>query len=213
MFRSIACCAALVTGLLFSPGLSARSANACDGAACATASAAKPLDLMKFMHGKSSAQRIGTAHAAKARHVARTRHTQDTSASQAEPAPVATAFAPETTSEAAEPDVQVVASDELNEIDRAAAPLQAATNGLVQAETNGAASGIDPAVRTVDAEQFNDIDRKPEALPAASADQQTNDGARGAASMSWLEHVWSSWSSWVWASLSATVTAVRHLFG
>jgi hypothetical protein len=57
MLRTIGCCAALILGLLLSLSLAAVPAGACEGAGCRTAATAKPLDLMKFMHRPTAAAR------------------------------------------------------------------------------------------------------------------------------------------------------------
>jgi hypothetical protein len=221
MLRPLARCAALVLGLLFSLSLGAPSADARDGSA-------RPLDLMKFMQGKSAAKhatvsRRGTTHHGKPRHAkrdaARTHDddlakddlakTESAPATQPDAAPSETAKPAETAAAPAPapaPDVQVVASGELNDIDRAApAP----------AETNGLAGGSGQPVQMVGAQDFNAIDGQAAGATAPQTEQQADasGGESAVTTTSWLQGLWSSWSLWIWSSLSSAFTAVRDLFG
>jgi hypothetical protein len=222
MFRAIACCTALVLGLLLSIGFAARPADACEGATCPVIAKAKPLDLMKFMHGKTPVKRPVSAYAVKPRHpheiVRKLAHEQGYGHSIAQrhrehptavartaaapaplPAEAATAFASEP-----DPNVQVVASGELNDIDRAAGPAPA--------ETDGTAMHADQSVQEVDAEAVNNIDSKP-TEPAPQLASQSTDSKAMTSTVSWVLAAWSSWSSWIWSSLSDAAVAVRQLFG
>src|SRR5437870_5589690 len=117
MFRLIACCAALVLGL----SLNAVAAPACDDDGCQTGTASKPLDIMKFMKEQAASTRAGSTRAAKPQQskapaVAHApRPVRRAVAARRKPAgmPVqaAASFATQ------EPRVQIVASDEFNDID------------------------------------------------------------------------------------------------
>ena len=100
--------------------------------------------------------------------------------------------------------MQVVASDEFNDIDRAAAATVPA------AETTGAAIAAEPKVQLVDTEAFNDIDRKAADRPPLSATARIADAhASGQASVSWLQWIWSA----VGSTFAALATAVHQLIG
>lgn len=201
MFRVIACCAALVLGL----SLNAVAAPACDDAGCQTATESKPLDIMKFMREQAASTRATKLRQSKAQPVVHVqRPARRTIAARPKPAglPVeaAASYA------AQEPTVQIVASDELNDIDRAAAATTA------PAETTGAATTAEPNVQLVDAEEFNNIDRKAEDRLPLSARARIADAQRAGAQQASM-----SWMQWIWSGLAnvfiALATAVHQLVG
>ena len=111
---------------------------------------------------------------------------------------------------AQQPTVQVVASDEFNDIDRAA-PATATSE-----ETTGAASAAEPNVQLVDTKGFNDIDRKAEdRLPLSAAariaDAHTSAGQTNIPqpSVSWVQWTWSA----VRSTFAALATAAHQLVG
>ena len=204
-FSRIACCAALIVGLAqtISP------AGACDGPDCRAATKskpqAKPLQLGKFMRHSSAKN---AAHASKRgdghRQVTLARQRKHTSppaaaAPEAIPVEAAAAFASQPSAQ-----VRVVASDELNEIDRAAGP--------VPIETTGAGWPAEQAVQFADAADYNDIDRKSDDLRLASLASVPSNGdvpMRGdQASRSWIERLWARLQN----AFIAVAAAVRYLF-
>jgi hypothetical protein len=106
---------------------------------------------------------------------------------------------------AQEPAVQIVASDEFNDIDRAAAATPA------PAETTGSAVAAEPNVQLVDNGEFNDIDRKAEDRLPLSARARIADAHAGATqpSVSWLQWIGSA----VGSIFTALATAVHQLVG
>jgi hypothetical protein len=225
MFRTIVCCAALTLGL----GLNAVAAPVCDDADCQTATKSKPLNIMQFMREQAASTRRATprqsggakprqsrmpsaAHRAPAvAHVQRP--ARRTVAAAAKPSGVPTEAA--TSYAAQHPPVQVVASDEINDIDRAA-PATATSD-----ETTGAAGAAEPNVQMVGTEEFNDIDRKAEELLRMSAlarmaDAQPNAGEAKVAQPS-VAPTNVSWLQWIWSAVTGTFTAMaaaaHHLVG
>lgn len=208
-FRVIACCAAaLVMSLPLGPGASA--APACDRAGCRTTADGKPLDIMQFMREQAASTRVAKPRRAKARAAAPVQRSAHRSvAARPKPKP-ATLPVEASKSFASQPeqDVPVVASDEVNAIDRAAdRPADKSPP-----ETVGAAAVDGPVVQLVDASEFNDIDRKAEngpplpANPTHSGDASTHNEQ---ASASWLQRIWSALGS----TLTALASAVHHLIG
>ena len=183
--RGIACRTALVAGL----SLAVAPAFGCDGTDCASAaktkSPSKPLRLDQFMRHPAT---TATAGAAKVRKATKThaaaapRHRHRVAAKPDPltlPVEAAKAFA-------AQPDanVRVVASDELNEIDLAAA-VPSETGAVVAASQN---------VLVVDAGELNDIDRLADQPRAASPDSVAtprNPTVGGeTASQTWTQRLW-----------------------
>ena len=202
MLRAIACCA-LALGLMSS--LSATAAPACDGAECRTPRNGKPLNIMQFMREQAASTRKAEPRPVTSRPVAKQRPAHRTIAARPKPsklpAEAAASFASQPASDAQVSDVQVVASDEFNAIDRAAA----------SAETIGAAMSTGPDVQLVDAEEFNDIDRKADdgklrlvepmpKQPQVHVEQ---------ANVSWLRWIWSALGS----TFAALATAMHQLIG
>ena len=198
MFRVIACCAALVLGL---------------GANAVAASESKPLDIMKFMKEQAANTRPASPRAAKPQQskapaVAQApRPAHRAVAARAKPArlPIEAAASYATQ----EPRVQIVAGDELNDIDRAA-PEAAAP-----AETTGSAVATAPNVQLVDNGAFNDIDRKAEdRLPVSTAMRIA--AAHASAPQSSVPPTM-SWWQWIGSALAnifmALAAAVHHLTG
>ena len=221
MFRAAVCCVALSLVALLGPSRNAAAAPACDGDGGQTAAPAKPLDIMKFMREQAASTRTASTRTAKPRQrkaepVAQApRPARRAAAARSKPAglPVeaAASYA------AQQPTVQIVASDEFNDIDRAAAATAA------PAETTGAAIAAGPNVQLVDTEEFNAIDRKAEARLALSAttriaDAHASTGQPSAPpgvspsvspSVSWLQRIWSA----VAGTFAALATAVHQLVG
>jgi len=199
MFRVIACCAVLILSF---------SLNA-------VAADSKPLDIMKFMKEQAASTRPASPHTVRAR-VAKPRQAPAVAHAQ-RPAHRAVAARRKPTGlpdEAAasfatqEPKVQIVASDELNDIDRAA-PEVAATPAPT--ETTGSAVAAASNVQLVDNGEFNDIDRKAEArLPVPTA-MRIADAHASAPQPS------VSWWQWIGSAVAnlfvALATAVHHLTG
>ncbi len=204
-FHAIACGAALGLGLLFTLG--AAAAPDCDGAGCSKSAPAKPLNIMQFMREQAASTRVAKPPRDKARATANVkRPTRRAVAAQLQPANRPALPVDASASFASQPaqSVQVVSSDELNAIDRAA--------GSAPAETVGAAIAAGAAVQMVDAEEFNDIDRKTENSPPLSAGatpQRDAPAHNEQASSSWLQWIWSA----VGSTLTALATAVHHLVG
>ena len=212
MLRATACCAALVfvlvPGLLSSP--SATAAPACDGAECRTPANGKPLNIMQFMRQQAASTRKAEPHPVASRPVAKKqRPAHRTIVARPQPAKLpaaaAASFASQPASDAQISDVQVVASDEFNAIDRAAG----------SAETIGAAMSTGPDVQMVDAEEFNDIDRKADdgkPRPAEPMPEQMTGQPQAhieQANVSWLRWIWSALGN----TLAALATAMHQLVG
>ncbi len=200
MFRTVLCCAALVLAL--SPNASA--ASACDGTACGKPAPAKPLDIMQFMREQAASTRVSRPRPANTGASTRIqRPAQRKVTARPKPAPLLTDAAKSSASQP-EQTVELVASDELNAIDRAANPSPP--------ETVGAAVTSGPGVQMVDVEEFNHIDRKaddgaPLSMPAArSGDAPTHNEQ---ANPSWLQWIWSALAN----TLTALASAVHHLIG
>jgi len=100
-----------------------------------------------------------------------------------------------------QPAVQVVASDELNDIDRAA-PATATSE-----ETTGAASAAGPNVQLVETEEFNDIDRKAEDRLPLSAAARIAD-AHASAGQTNVAQTGVSWVQWIWSAVAGTFAAL-----
>jgi hypothetical protein len=209
MFRTIVCSAAL--GLALS--LNAVAAPACDDADCQTAAKSKPLDIMKFMREQAASTRTATAKprqskvqpAAKVPPVAHAqRPARRAVAARRKPADMPVAAAASYATQ--EPRVQIVASEEFNDIDRAAPETAAA------AETTGAAVPTGPNMQLVDNGAFNDIDRKVEdrpPVPAAARVADAHASAGQANNVSWLASIWSALGN----IFTALATAVHQLVG
>jgi hypothetical protein len=200
MFRAIACCAALVLGL----SLNAVAAPACDDDGCQAATQSKPLDITKFMKDQASSTRAATSRPSKAQpvsHVPRTARR----AVAARPKPAGLPVEAAASYAAQEPAVQIVASDEFNDIDRAAAATPA------PAETTGSAVAAEPNVQLVDNGEFNDIDRKAEDRLPLSARARIADAHVSATQpiVSWLQWIGSA----VGGIFTALATAVHQLVG
>ena len=165
MLRAIACRAALALALVLVLGpllgllssQSAPGAPACNGTECRTPANGKPLNIMQFMREQAASTRKAQSRPVTHRPVAKVqRPAHRTIAARPRPAKLpaeaAASFASQPESDVQASDVQVVASDEFNAIDRAAA--------AAPTETVGTAAPTGPDVRLVNAEEFNDIDRK-----------------------------------------------------
>lgn len=201
--RAVAGCAAAVLGVLLS--LNVPAASACEGAGCR---AGKPLDIMRFMLEQAASTRVGEIEPSHGKVLAKAkvhRRSHGAVAAQPQPTPIpaeaAASFASRPGQQVPE-NVEFVASDEANAIDRAAdaAPV----------ETTGAAAAGGPAVQLVDAAEFNDIDRKADDRLPLSARVAGGDGApthSERASLAWLHWLWSALGS----TLAALATAVRQL--
>ena len=224
MFRIIVCCAALTLGL----SLNAIAAPVCDDAECQTTTKAKPLNIMQFMREQAASTRAAASRQSgttkprqsKAQSVARK---APSGAHGQRPARRAVAAGPKpsglpteaaTSYAAQQPPVQVVASDELNDIDRAAPTPATATSD----ETTGAAAAAEPNVQLVENGEFNDIDRKAEELlrqsalaRMADAEANTKVAQPSAAqtNVSWLRWIWSGVAN----TFAALATAAHHLVG
>jgi len=201
-FRAMACGAALLVCLV----APAAEAATCDGAPCPPArpsKTSKPLQLGQFMR---TAAKPSTRTAKPATRVAK----PVTHAVMASPgkifgkqhralalrkriAPPAEAETPLPTEAAAafasqhDPDVRVVAADELNDIDLAAEPAVP--------ETNGAAPSDAIALRFADATSYTVADRPDDerASPARASEPPgaaTPDDRPGP---SWIERFWAGW--------------------
>jgi hypothetical protein len=229
MFRTIVCCAALILIPFLGLSLNAVAAPGCDEAECQTATKSKPLNIMRFMREQAASTRAATPRQSgtakprqsKVQPVARkaisVAHVQRPArrAVAARPKPAGLPIEAAASYAEQQPAVQVVASDELNDIDRAA-PATATSN-----ETTGAAGAAEPNVQLVDTAEFNDIDRKAEELLRLSAlariaDAQANAGQAKVAqpnvaqtNVSWLQWIWSA----VGSAFGALATAAHHLIG
>jgi hypothetical protein len=229
MFRTIVCCAALVVVPVLGLSLNAAAAPACDDAECRTATKPKPLNIMQFMREQAASTRAATLRqsgAAKPRqskmqpvaHKALpVAHVQRPARRAVAARPKPTGLPTEATASyaAQQPPVQVVASDEFNDIDRAA-PATA-----ISGETTGAANAAEPIAQFVEPQEFNDIDRKAEERLRLSALARIADERASAQqasvtqpsvtqhSVSWLQSIWSALGN-VFAALA---TAVHQLVG
>jgi hypothetical protein len=225
MFRTIVCSAALILALILAPilalSLNAVAAPACDDAECHTVAVSKPLDIMKFMREQAASTR--TAHAGRTRTAKPRPSKAQPVAHMQRPVRRAVAARPKPAGVPAEaavsyasqqPAVPVVASDEFNDIDRAA-PATA-----TPAETTGTAMAAEPNVQLVIAEEFNDIDRMAEDRPPLSATVRVADAHAGARqpseqpsaaqpNVSWLQSIWSALGN----LFAALATAVHQLVG
>jgi hypothetical protein len=202
MFRTIVCSAALILAL----SLNAVAAPACDDGECQTATDSKPLDIMKFMREQAASTRAAKTRPSKTQPVAHVqRPVRRAVAARPKPAGLPVEAAASYASQ--QPTVQVVASDEFNDIDRAAAAAATAA----PAETTGAAIAAESNVQLVDADAFNDIDRKAEDRPPLSAKARVAGAhaSAGQTSVSWLQWIWSA----VGNIFAALATAVHHLVG
>jgi hypothetical protein len=200
MFRTIVCSAALILAL----SLNAVAAPACDDAECRAATQSKPLDIMKFMREQAASTRAAKPRQSKVQPVAHVqRQVRRAVAARSKPAGLPVEAAASYASQ--RPAVQVVASDEFNDIDRAAAAT------ATPAETTGAAMAVEPNVQLVDTEELNDIDRKAEDRPPLSATARIADAhaSTGQTSVSWLQWIWSA----VGSTFAALAAAVHQLVG
>lgn len=213
MFRTTIRTAALVLGLLLSVGLGAPLALACEGAECQTD--AKPLDLKRFMREQAASTRTPeamgqtrseTRHTStrKTAQVHHPRHRTVAMRHQKQPqkAPVAAKANAEQVSAPNSLDVQVVSADEVNDIDRAAGPAPAETDG------QGSPSGQDAqtsgqGVHVVVQNDFNEIDRRAADLvrlaPPVAATMSEAVPQSGSVAMSWTM----SWVQWLWSAIGA----------
>jgi hypothetical protein len=203
MFRVIACCAALVLGL----SLNAVAAPACDDDGCQTSTASKPLDIMKFMKEQAASTRPASPRATKPQQskTPTVAHVQRPARRVVRPKPAEMPVEAAASYAAQEPKVQIVDSDELNDIDRAAPAAAAA------AETTGAAVTAGPNVQLVDNGEFNDIDRKAEERMPVSTAMRIADThpSTPQPSVSWLQWI----ASAVGSIFTALAAAVHHLTG
>ena len=95
----------------------------------------------------------------------------------------------------------MVASDELNAIDRAGTPAPAETVGA-------APSGAGQNVQMVDADEFNDIDRKAyNGLLAEAARLRGDAQARGEQPAS-ASQADTSWLRWIWSAMAGALAAL-----
>jgi hypothetical protein len=224
MFRTIVCRTALVLVPLLGLSLNAVAAPACDDTECQAATKSKPLNIMQFMREQAASTRAATPRrsdtakprqsklqpvAHKATSVAHVqRPARRAVAARPEPAGLPTDAA--ASYAAQQPAVQVVASDEINDIDRAAAAT------ATSEETTGAASVAEPNVQLVETEEFNDIDRKAEERLRLSALSRIADERASAQqanvtqpSVSWLQWIWSA----VGSAFAALAAAAHQLVG
>ena len=212
MLRSITCCAVPALILVLPSSLSASAAPACDGTECRTPANGKPLNIMQFMREQAASTRKAEPRPVASRPVAKVqRPTHRTIAARPKPAKLpaeaAASFAAQPASDVQVSDVQIVASDEFNAIDRAAAaaPL----------ETVGAAMSTGPDVRLVDAEEFNDIDRKADDGKLRLAEPMPKQMTKQP--QMHVEQANVSWLRWIWSALGSTfaalATAMHQLIG
>ena len=200
MFRTIACCAALVLGL----SQNAVAAPACDDVECQAATKSKPLNIAQFMREQAASTRAAKPRQSKVQPVTHVqRPVRRAVAARRKPTGLPVEAAASSASQ--QPTVQVVASGEFNDIDRAA-PATAAP-----AETTGAATAAEPNVQVVDTEEFNDIDRKADDRLPLSATARIADAhaTAGQASVSWLQWILSA----VGSTFAALAAAVHQLVG
>jgi hypothetical protein len=205
MFRTFICCTALVLGL----SLNAVAAPACDDDGCQAATPSKPLDIMKFMKEQAANTRAATAKprptkAQPVAHVQRPAHRAVAARRKPADMPVEAAASYATQ----EPRVQIVDSDELNDIDRAAPEIAAAA----PAETTGAAIAAEPNVQLVDNGEFNDIDRKAgERMPQLTAMRIADAHASAQqSSVSWWQWIGSAFAN-IFVALATAVHQLLHL--
>ena len=139
-------------------GLSQNAVAAARPATTPNANAAaksKPLNIIQFMREQAASTRAAKPRQSKVQPVAQAqRPARRVVAARPKPAGLPVEAAASYASQ--QPTVQVVASDELNDIDRAAAAT------VASAETTGAAIAAEPNVQLVETGEFNDIDRKAE---------------------------------------------------
>jgi hypothetical protein len=206
LFRAILCCAALILALLF--GLKAGATPADAGG--------KPLDLMQFMREQAASTRKAEAarHAtAKRRRAAERAHRKPRAvaakpkekeqAVAAKPQPPAVLPMPMPREAAASfaaqppPEVEVVASDEINSIDLAGEAASPETVGAPPA-------AAEPPVEVAAAGALDALDRDSSAAaPAASSPPVVE------AEASWMQWLWSAVSG----AFAALAAAVRQLIG
>jgi hypothetical protein len=208
MYRTTICCAALIFGLLAALSVTAQSAGACNGTACA-AGKPQPLNLMGFMGGsaKAGSTKTATASTTKRRHATTktparpSRDAAPASAASAESSALPVAAATATASQSAD-NVQVVSGDQLNAIDLAM--NSSAT------ETSGAASRNDSddrdRLKWADATQFQANQDKPDNA-AAPSNQAAGSGIPRDGS--WIGRFWSALGD----GFVALVSMVQQLFG
>jgi hypothetical protein len=200
MLRTIVCCAALVLAL----GQNAVAAPACDDTECQAATTSKPLNIMQFMREQAASTRPPKPRQARVQPVAHAQRPAHRVVA-ARPKPAAMPVEAASSYASQEPKVQIVASDELNDIDRAAVAT------LPSAETTGGAIAAESNVQLVDTEAFNDIDRKAEGSQQLSAAARIADAhaASSQGGVSWLQWIWSA----VGGTFAALATAVHQLIG
>src|SRR5689334_5743809 len=131
MFRTIVCCAALTLVAFLGLSLNAVAAQVCDDAECQTTTKAKPLNIMQFMREQAASTRVAASRqsgaarprqhkmqsvARKAPAVAHVQHPARRAVA-AGPKPSGMPTEAATSYAAQQPPVQVVANDELNDID------------------------------------------------------------------------------------------------
>jgi hypothetical protein len=219
-FRTVACCAALLI-----PLFATMAQAACDGGTCPTGlsgKVGKPLQLGQFMRTagkptsravKSSAQATNLAkhtpkplmHAVKTNSAKpknslalRKRLAPPDEAGTPLPTDAAAAFAAQH-----DPDVRVMAEDELNEIDLAAGPAAP--------ETVGSAPSGEDAVRIVDATTYNEVDRQGDerSSPASSPDPVGKAAQSDDPSPTWIEQ----FRAMLRHAIAALTATWRALFG
>jgi hypothetical protein len=207
IFRTVALCAVCAFALVSTVA----DAAPCEGAACRTDSKAlsKPLQLSKFMKpsiarrgvpavAKQSAGMPRGIAAAKKRAIDRpapmlAKPSIPVLPAVAETAAAAEAAAPKMVpAEAAEAfashhPVRVVSADEVNEIDLAAGPAPA--------DTDGSGRTAEGAVQLVDASEYNDIDRASNAQPRQPLVKphfQFEAQPRSEPAPTWVERLWTA---------------------
>ena len=209
MFRTIVCCAAVVLVPFLGLSLNAVAAPACDDAGCQTTTKSKPLNIMQFMREQAASTRVAKPRHNKVQPVAHMQRPVPQRPARravaARPKPAGLPTEASASYAAQQPTVQVVASDEFNDIDRAAPAT------VTPEETTGAASAAEPNVQLVDTEQFNNIDRKAEdRLPLSAAARIADAHASaGQASVSWLQWVLSAVAN----TFAALASAMHQLIG
>jgi len=216
MFRTIVCCAALILVPFLGLSLNAAAAPVCDDAECQTSTKSKPLNIMQFMREQAASTRAATSRQSKMQPVAHktlpVAHVQRPArrAVAARPKPPGLPTEAAVSYAAQQPTVQVMASDEFNDIDRAAPAT------VAPAETTGAASATEPNVQLVETEEFNDIDRKAEDRLPLSAAARIAD-AHASAGKTNVAQPGVSWVQWIWSAMASTfaalATAAHQLVG
>jgi hypothetical protein len=190
--------------------LATPAAAACERPDCRSATqsrpAGKPLQLGKFMRDvsaksvKRAAKKRGSErHSPSRTHVHKRRPPPAAPTPDVMPDEAVAAFA----SQPSIP-VRVVASDELNEIDRAA--------GATANETTGASQPAEQPAPVVAAEYYNDIDRKNDddrRLASPAGGPADLSGESRAASHSWIERLWAR----LQYTFIAIAAALRYLIG